>query len=88
MEQAKIIDTLETYQIPPNKPPSLALRCSLLAIMAPKLSSGPKKCPKSFATFRPHLIGIFCKVKNKQKTSTGTRHYVNRLVPKKYIKLL
>ena len=28
------------------------------------------------------LVLIFCKVKNKQKTTTGIGHYVNRLVPK------
>ena len=33
------------------------------------------------------MVLIFCKVKNKQKT-TDTGHYVNRLVPKNDIKLL
>ena len=34
------------------------------------------------------MVLIFCKVKNKQKTTTSTQHYVNRLVPKNDIKLL
>ena len=49
---------------------------------------GRKKSPKSFAAFGFHLIWIFCEVKNKQKTATDTRHYVNRLFPKNDIKLL
>ena len=58
------------------------------ASLAPKLSSDPKKSPKSFAAFGLGLVLIFCEVKNKQKTTTGTEHYVNRLVPKNDIKLL
>ena len=50
--------------------------------LAPKLSFGPKKSPKSFAAFGLRLIGIFREVKNKQKTATDTGHYINRLVPK------
>src|SRR3990170_389668 len=46
-----------------------------------------KKSPKSFTAFGLHLVLIFCDVKNKQKTATGTGHYVNRLVPKNIIKL-
>ena len=34
------------------------------------------------------MILISCDVKNKQKTATGTGHWVNRLVPKNDIKLL
>ena len=34
------------------------------------------------------MILISCNVKNKQKTTTGTGHWVNRLVPKNDIKLL
>ena len=34
------------------------------------------------------MVLIFYKVKNKQKTATGTGHYANRLVPKNDIKLL
>ena len=45
-----------------------------------------KKSQKSFVAFGLRLVLIFCKVKNKQKTATGTRHYVNRLVPKNDIK--
>ena len=41
-----------------------------------------KKSTKSFVVFGLRLILIFCDVKNKQKTATGTRHWVNRLVPK------
>ena len=47
-----------------------------------------KKSPKSFAAFGLRLVLIFYEVKNKQKTATGTRHYLNRLVPKNDIKLL
>ena len=41
-----------------------------------------KKLPKSFVAFGLRLVLIFYKTKNKQKIATGTRHYVNRLVPK------
>ena len=34
------------------------------------------------------MVLIFGEVKKKQKTATGTGHYVNRLVPKNDIKLL
>ena len=47
-----------------------------------------KKTPKSFTVFGLCLILISCDVKNKQKTATGTRQWVNRLVPKNDIKLL
>ena len=47
-----------------------------------------KKSPASFAVFGLCLILISCDVKNKQKTTTGTGHWVNRLVPKNDIKLL
>ena len=47
-----------------------------------------KKSPKSFAVFGLRFILISCDVKNKQKTATSTRHWVNRLVPKNDIKLL
>ena len=47
-----------------------------------------KKSTKSFAVFGLRLILISCDVKNKQKIATGTRHWVNRLVPKNDIKLL
>ena len=46
------------------------------------VSSGPEKSPIFVAAFGLHLVLIFCEVKNKQKTATGTRHYVNRLVQK------
>ena len=42
--------------------------------------------PKSFAAFGLRLVLISHDVKNKQKIATGTRHYVNRLVPKNDIK--
>jgi hypothetical protein len=48
----------------------------------------PKKSPKSFTAFGLRLVLIFCEVKKKQKTTTGTGHYVNRLVPKNDMKLL
>ena len=47
-----------------------------------------KNSPKSFAVFGLRLVLIFYEVKNKQKTATGTGHWVNRLVPKNDIKLL
>ena len=47
-----------------------------------------KKISKSFTAFGLRLVLISCGVKNKQKTTTGTGHYVNRLVPKNDIKLL
>ena len=56
--------------------------------LAQRVSSGPKKSPKSFAAFGLHLVLIFCDVRNKQKTTTGTGHYVNGLVPKNDLKLL
>ena len=56
--------------------------------LAHLVSSGPKKSPRSFAAFVLCLVLIFCEVKNKQKTATGTGHWVNRLVPKNDIKLL
>ena len=45
-----------------------------------------KKSPKSFAAFGLRLVLISCDVENMQKTTTGTWHYVNRLVPKNDIK--
>ena len=46
-----------------------------------------KKSTKSFAVFGIRLILISYDVKNKQKTTTDTGHWVNRLVPKNDIKL-
>ena len=47
-----------------------------------------KNSPKSFAVFGLHLILIFCDVKYKQTTTTGTWHNVNRLVPKNDCKMI
>ena len=47
-----------------------------------------KKSPWSFVAFGLRLVFISYDVKNKQKTTTGTGHWVNRLVPKNDIKLL
>ena len=47
-----------------------------------------KTSTKSFVVFRLRLILISCDVMNKQETTTGTGHWVNRLVPKNDIKLL
>ena len=47
-----------------------------------------KKSSKMGTSIGLRLVFLFCEVKNKQKTTTGTRHYVNMLVPKNYIKLL
>ena len=46
-----------------------------------------KNSPKSFRVFGLRLVLISCDVKNKKKTTTGTWHYVNRLVPKNDIKV-
>ena len=61
--------------------------CALLeappgAARAHYVRSGPKKPSWSFVAFGLRLILISCDVKNMQKTTTGTSHYVNRLVPK------
>ena len=56
------------------------------ASLAHQMSSGPKKSSRSFTAFGLRLILISCDVKNMQKTTTGTWHYVNRLVPKNDIK--
>ena len=65
--------------VPPSgHPPSASL--------AHWMTSGPKKSPKSFVAFGLRLILISCNVKNMQKTTTGTWHYVNSLVPKNDIK--
>ena len=69
------------WVVPPLGHP-LVLLWRILGVLVHKHS------PKSIAAFGLHLILIPCGVKNKQKTATGTRHYVNRLVPKKDIKLL
>ena len=53
-----------------------------LDVFLPKISS------RSFAAFGLRLVLISCDVKNMQKTTTGTWHYVNRLVPKNDIELL
>ena len=73
---------------PPGAPRWVVLPSNLHlgTSLAHRMSSGPKKSPKSFAAFGLRLVLIFCEVKNKQKTATGTWHYVNRLVPKKDIK--
>ena len=53
---------------------------------APLLSSGHKKFSKKFhGIWTPFGIDIL-QSKTKQKTAIGTRHYVNRLVPKNDIK--
>ena len=52
------------------------------------VSSGLKEISKKFCCvwtpFGTHIL----RSKKKQKTATGTGHYVNRLVPKNDIKLL
>ena len=55
---------------------------------AHNVPSSPKKSPWSFVAFGLRLILISCDVKNMQKTTTSTWHYVNRLVPKNDIKWL
>ena len=60
---------------------------------SPQVQPGPnffllvhKKSSFSFEAFGLRLILISCDVKNMQKTTTDTWHYVNRLVPKNDIK--
>lgn len=69
------------WVVPPSGHPQ-ALLWPILGVMVHKKSS------KSFAVFGLRLILISCNVKNKQKTTTDTGHWVNRLVPKNNIKLL
>ena len=69
------------WVVPPSGHP-------LGAAQAHWVPSGLEKSPKSYAVFGLLLILISCDVKNKQKTATGTGHWVNRLVPKNDIKLL
>ena len=56
------------------------------ASLAHLMSSGPKISSRSFVAFGLHLILISCDVKNILKTTIGTGHYFNRLVPKNDIK--
>ena len=86
MEQSKIIDTLETYQR--ALVGCAHLGASPLVLWPTGCLLVQKRSPKSFAAFGLRLILIFREVKNKEKTATGTGHYVNRLVPKNDIKLL
>ena len=65
----------------PRSPPLVLLWPKLFFLVQ-------KNSPKSFTAFGLRLVLIFYEVKNKQKTSTGTVPYVNRLVPKNDIKLL
>ena len=69
------------WVVPPRVTP-LVLLWPILGVLV------HKKSQKSFAVFALHLILIFFDVKNKQKTATGTGHWVNRLVPKNDINLL
>ena len=69
------------WVVPPRGTPQVLL-WPILSVLV------HKKSPKSFAVFGLRLILISCDVKNKQKTATGTGHWVNRLVPKNDIKLL
>ena len=47
-----------------------------------------KISPNGSAAFGIRLVLIFCEVKKQVKTTTSTRHYVNRQVPKNNIKFL
>ena len=60
---------------------------ALRALLAPSPSSvdvfwSKKNHRKSFISFGLRLVFLFCKLKNKEKTETGTGLYFNRLVPK------
>ena len=89
-EAAEVGTTHQGAPRPPGTPRWVALPSEPASgtSLAHRVSSGPKKSPKSFTAFGLRLVLIFCEVKNKQKTATGTGHYVNRLVPKNDIKLL
>ena len=54
--------------------------------LAHLVSSGPEKIHKKFCCVWTPFGTVFYDAKNKQKTTTGTGHYVNRLVPKNDIK--
>ena len=60
------------------------LRCFL----GPLTFFWPKKSSRSFVAFGLYLILISYNVKNMQKTTTSTGHYVNRLVPKNDYKMI
>ena len=89
MREAAKVGT--THQGAPG--PLGAPRCLVVTLgplfgtsLAHWMSSSPKKSTKSFTAFGLRLVLISCDVKIKQKTATGTWHYVNRLVPKNDIK--
>ena len=69
------------WVVPPSGHPHVLL-WPILGVLVHKNS------PRSFAVFGLRLILISCDVKNKQKTATGTGHWINRLVQKNDIKLL
>ena len=73
---------------PPGAPRCLVLTSGLPAgtSLAQQMSSGLGKSTKSFAAFGLCLVLISGDVENKQKTTTSTGHYVNRLVPKMIVK--
>ena len=56
--------------------------------LAHLVSSGLEKIHKKFCCICTPFGIDFLRCKNKQETTTGTGHYVNRLVPKNDIKLL
>ena len=64
------------------------LKQPLRCFLGPLAFFWPNKSSKSCVAFGLRLILISCDVKNKQKTTTGTWHSVNRLVPKNDIKWL
>ena len=58
------------------------------ASLAPKLSSRQKKISKKFRGVWTSFDMDILQSKKQAKTTIGTGHYVNRLVPKNDIKLL
>ena len=78
MNPSVMVSRLDPVVLPSEHPPGAAL--------AHWGSSGPKKTRKSFAVFGIRLVLISCDVKNMERSTTGTWHYVNRLVPKNDIK--
>ena len=63
-------------------------RAPLLYFFGPHDVFLSNKISKKFHYVWTPFVLIFCDVKNKQKTATGTGHWVKRLVPKNDIKLL
>ena len=69
------------WVVPPSRHPSGTSSAHLV-------SSDPEKIHKKFCCVSTLFVIDFLRSKKQAKTTTGTWHYVNRLVPKNDIKLL